>query len=647
MKTTTHQLSRTWIQSVVILLSLVVFMAGYCKGENYAASAIPEALLKDANVVYRVNNLDVMVDGPGSFKVVREIVVTILNEKGKGPDILGMHYDMYSSVKLLTGAIYDARGNRIRKIKKRDLEDTSNFASFSLYEDNRVMYFIPPVSVYPYTVKYVYETSYTRGMFHALSFFPHMGYESGVEKASLQIQYPEDMDIIYHLINQDARPRKSNGERNGQRLIWDYENLHPLTREYLSSGFREVAPGVLFSTDRFQYEQYAGNNHSWQEFGKWIWQLNLGRDALPDERIAFLQELVKDLEDDREKTKAVYEFMQSHTRYVNIALGIGGLQPFDAATTDRTGYGDCKALTNYTMALLKAVGIPSHYTLVYAGAGNYRFVKEDFPINQFNHAILCVPLKNDTVWLECTNNFAPFGHLGDFTDNRSVLLITEEGGKLTKTPAYDRDENIIASSASLELDDNGHGIAHVNYTMGGVHFSDYSYLERLDPDRQKKWLLEQLSLPNYNVKDYAIRNDVNSIPRTLISLQAELRSIASRSDTRLMLPLHIFSRSGYVPPRIRNRQSSFELKFPTIYADTLVVAIPEGYEPESEITDYQLESEFGTYKTSLVIEDNVLTFIRLLETSRGIFAPDQYTDFYTFMQAVNRADKRGIVFVKG
>lgn len=632
--------------SGLLMVIFVLFSAGYCMAGDYAASSIPEALLKGANSVYRVNKLDVIVDGPGSFVLKREIVVTILNENGKGPDILGMPYDMHSRVKFIAGEIYDARGKQIRKIKKRDLEDTSNFASYSLYEDNRVMYFVPPVSVYPYTVKYVYETSYSRGMFHAMSFFPHMGYENGVEKAQVYVEYPEDMEILYRLVNLDAAPAEGTGQRNRKSLTWQFENLQPLAQEYLSPGFREVAPGVLFSTDRFEYDSYSGNNHSWQEFGRWIWQLNKGRDQLPRDRVAFLQDLVKDMDDDREKTKAIYEFMQARTRYVNIALGIGGFQPFDAITTDRMGYGDCKALTNYMMAMLKAVGIPSLYTLVYGGVGGYNYVREDFPVSQFNHAILCVPLENDTVWLECTDTFAPFGHLGDFTDDRAVLLVTEDGGRLARTPAYHREENIIASNALLTVDREGHGLASVNFAMGGVHFPDYSFLERLIPERQKQWLLQRVSLPNYNVNNYSINNDLEDSPRTLISLEAELRSIATMSDDRLMLPLDIFSLGGYSPPRIRNRQAPFELKFPTLYSDTLVVTIPDGYNPESNLSNFDLESDFGTYKTSMLVEDNTLTYIRQLETFRGIFDPEQYEEFFRFMQSVNRADKVGVVFVK-
>ena len=68
------------------------------------------------------------------------------------------------------------------------------------------------------------------------------------------------------------------------------------------------------------------------------------------------------------------------------------INPFPATFVDEKKYGDCKALSNYMRALLKAVDIPSYYALIRAGE-NEEPADFDFPHNNFNHAILCVPFK--------------------------------------------------------------------------------------------------------------------------------------------------------------------------------------------------------------------------------------------------------------
>src|SRR5690606_19691165 len=115
----------------------------------------------------------------------------------------------------------------------------------------------------------------------------------------------------------------------------------------------------------------------------------------------------KDIPDPKEKAKKIYEFMQAKTRYISVQIGIGGYQPYSAEEVDRLGYGDCKGLTNYMQSLLRVAGIESYYSIVYAGAFK-RDIIPDFTSMQGNHVILCLPFKNDTTWLECTDKFSPF-----------------------------------------------------------------------------------------------------------------------------------------------------------------------------------------------------------------------------------------------
>ena len=145
---------------------------------------------------------------------------------------------------------------------------------------------------------------------------------------------------------------------------------------------------------------------------------------LSESTINEIQELVKNENSKIDKAKKIYQYVQDKVRYISVQVGIGGWKPFNASEVDKSSYGDCKALTNYTMSLLKAANIKSNYSLVYAG-NSQRNIEGDFTSIQGNHVILNIPQDTkEDIWLECTSQKMPFGFIGDFTDNRDVLVIS-------------------------------------------------------------------------------------------------------------------------------------------------------------------------------------------------------------------------------
>ena len=165
-----------------------------------------------------------------------------------------------------------------------------------------------------------------------------------------------------------------------------------------------------------------------------------GRDVINEATKIKILDWVKEAKSPLEKAKIVYQFMQNKTRYISVQVGIGGWEPIAANQVDQVGYGDCKGLTNYTKALLDVVGVTSYYTVVYAS--EKRNLDKDFASLQGNHVILNIPNEGKDIWLECTSQTMPFGFLGDFTDDRDVLVVTPEGGIIKRTAIYKDETNL-------------------------------------------------------------------------------------------------------------------------------------------------------------------------------------------------------------
>src|SRR4051794_16199064 len=116
--------------------------------------------------------------------------------------------------------------------------------------------------------------------------------------------------------------------------------------------------------------------NTWNDFGKFIYELNKGRDQLPDAMVKKVQEMTANAATTQDKIRILYKYLQDNTRYVSIQLGIGGFQTMEAASVAKTGYSDCKGLSNYMYSLLKAAGIPSNYALVNSGDGDQAMLED-------------------------------------------------------------------------------------------------------------------------------------------------------------------------------------------------------------------------------------------------------------------------------
>jgi hypothetical protein len=390
--------------------------------------------------------------------------------------------------------------------------------------------------------------------------------------------------------------------------------------------------------EKLVYDNYTGTANNWKEYGKWINSLYAGRDALSETEKINLAKLLEDVQDTLKKIQILYHYMQGQTRYVGIQLGIGGLQPFPAQTVFETGYGDCKALTNYMHSLLKYSGILSYPALVSSGV-YIEPIYSDFPnFQQFDHVILCIPGGKDTIWLECTNQNIPFGFLGDFTDDREVLLITNEGGKLVHTKKYGVEDNIRICNAEFIIDPKGNANCLMKSQYRALQYNDISQLLNANIDEQKKWLYKYSSLPSQQLIDFNIKNLKESIPSAIIEKSLISNNYCSFSGNYMLLPLNLVNILTPVKKNMKERQSDFIIHRSSSDYDTLVYKIPDIYKIESLPEGKTINSVFGNYSFAVSVKDNAIIYSRKLIINQGRFKASDYKNFYEFCLSVSKAD---------
>jgi hypothetical protein len=609
---------------------------------KYPVSEIPEELKVNVNAVYREDKTVFKILQKDRATYYVHEVITILNEKGKHFAHRSIDYDKLLKIIDLNGYTYDALGKQVKKLRNSEIYDRAAFDGLTLFSDNRVKEIDLSQNSYPYTVEFEYEMEFKYLYSIPPSFFG--GTEYSVVQGSYQLIFPKELAPRYVAINMGDKP-KQGVEEGMESLTWTISNVKPLMFEKFGPPHTELIPHVEAAPSVFEYEGYLGNMSSWLEYGKWNLLLGKGRDVLPEATKLKIRELTRDMKTVEEKAKAVYSYVQSKTRYVNISLGIGGLQPFPASVVDENSYGDCKALSNYTMALLKEAGVKGYYTVIQAGP-DAQAVKTDFPSHQFNHVVVAVPNKTDTLWLECTSQTNPFGYQGLFTEDRWALMLTEEGGKLVRTINYKPEQNTQTRNAEVAIDANGNARAKVRTITSGIQYENDGLDQALlNTERQKKWIEENVDIPNFNINSFAMKNIKNKIPSAIVTMDLTLSRYASVSGKRMFITPNLMNRSGGVLEKIAERKTDVVRKSNFIDLDTIAISLPENLYPEFLPQQVKYTSRFGEYEASFKFDAGKVIYTRRLKMWKGRYPKETYNELVDFYKNINKADATKLVFL--
>jgi transglutaminase-like putative cysteine protease len=633
---------------ILFLISLFTCNLIFSQENTYASTLIPDELTEDANAVIRNSIIEITIKGIDKMVVYEKEVITVLNELGNIDARIAKGYNDDTKITKLSAKIYDALGKQIKKYSKRKFLDVSAVSGETLYSDERVKYvdYIPVA--YPYTV--VFESEYKNSSTGFIPrWFPTEGYYVGVEKSQYKLNNP--LKIIVRTKKKNFKNYPIQDKSSEFNLHYIFENQRAIKPEALTIASRDFMPYLIVALNNFSLKGVKGYASNWKEFGKWQ-NKNLisGRDILEPATVTKIKDLVKGLDNPIEKAKLVYEFVQNKTRYIGVQVGIGGWKPILANQVDKVGYGDCKGLTNYTKALLAAVGITSYYTLVYAKQKIN--IDKDFATFQGNHAILNIPASElsggNNIWLECTSQTNPFGFLGDFTDDRDVLVITPEGGVIKRTPSYKNETNLQTTKATIRLDKKGTIQATLERISKGLKFDNRYHYDRYPKEELIKHYKSKVWSYNNNleVESVKLKNDKEQVAFTedfLISIE----DYATVTDAEILFRVNFFNKNSFIPKRYRNRKLPLLIPRGFKDEDESIIEIPKGYQVEALFEDKSIINKFGMYQISIdKIDEHHIKYKRTLFIKEGLYPKEDYKAYRAFRRKVAKNDNLRIALIK-
>lgn len=631
-------------KQVVALLLIKLVTIGVVMADEYPSFTIPKNLLKYANSVIRKQETILEIHSERKVTIKEHFVLTVLNEAGSRYAFWTETHDKMSSIDRIEGNLYNAMGQKIRSLKKNEISDMPVQGDGQMIMDGRRKYHSFEHREYPYTVEYISVVTNTQTMFLP-GWSPMRGRGMAVENSSFVIVSDPDYTYRSKLFNMPDKPIKTSTDKKKTEK-WEVGQLNAVPSEYGAPPLHEVAPYISLGATSFQLGSYKGDMSSWKEYGNFIKTLIDGQDELPEEEKQKILAIAATCKTDREKVEKLYRFMQSKTHYVGIQLGVGGWVPFPAKYVATKGYGDCKALSNYMVSILKAAGIKSYYALIRAGEDE-RDIAIDFPSSYFNHVVCAVPMQKDTVWLECVSQTQAPGYMGSFSGNRHALLITENGGVLAKTPSYSQKENQYHSSIAATLTPDGQlSIKAANRYKAMMGDQLHYFVHAYSAEEKLKTLQRMLDLPQYKIEKFDYRETDGMIPEITETLDITADRYAQFTGKRLFLVPNLLNKWEHKLAVDTNRLYDIILTEEKIEVDSIQITVPEGYKIERDIKLEPLSTPFGKYEVSTTMQGNKLLYIRKLELIKGKFPAKSYNDLLVFYEKLYNTDRAKLVFVK-
>jgi len=299
----------------------------------------------------------------------------------------------------------------------------------------------------------------------------------------------------------------------------------------------------------------------------------------------------------------------------------------------RTGFGDCKALSNYMKSMLEVVDIPSYYTVI---STNKKRLFPDFPnFTQSDHVIVTVPLENDTLYLECTSQQAPFGYISDLAGHDALAIGDNNKVFFCTLPDYPPRENEVINRTHIQIDANGTGHLTVHSTFKNEEFEGlYSALKNADAKEANDILASLLRVHKPTISQFRKEEILDTPPCLDLYFTIDCEDFTTQTGTRMFVPVNPSNTGVKDLLTGSSRKYDIVMDASKFQKDTIIVQIPEGYIIENQPKAIEIESPYGYFKSDIIEKDGELIYSQTLEIKKGRYPATEFEEMKKFYNRI-------------
>ena len=378
---------------------------------------------------------------------------------------------------------------------------------------------------------------------------------------------------------------------------------------------------------------------SWEQIGRWYASLEKDRRTPTADVRAKAQELTKGLNNDLDKTQALYDFVARNFRYVSLSLGVGRYQPHAASDVLHDQYGDCKDKHTLLASLLEAEGLHADSVLI----NSSRKLDTDVPSpSQFDHVITMLPMGKEEVWMDTTSEVAPFRLLAYTLRKKQALVIPPANlssappPHLEETPADTPMPDYEHSEIEGKINEIGKLEAHVHYEFRGDEELLLRSVFRRVPESNWQRIAENINAGLAGDVSHLVVSDPAATrePFTMSYDVSKPNFLDwSKKKSLVILPLVQFSLPEVDDDQPDPDAEPLKLGPKGEYSYKIKLELPANYTAHAPLA-FALKRDYAEYGATYDLQGNIFKATRTLTLRQDDLPVARAADYESFRRAV-------------
>ncbi|CAL2076367.1 transglutaminase domain-containing protein [Tenacibaculum sp. 190524A02b] len=468
-------------------------------------------------------------------------------------------------------------------------------------------------------------------------------------KGNLVINIPQWLSFStkdFHFKGFEINKTESKTEKH-YVLSYTFKNIAGIKKEAAKPGNSYLHPHIVYLSKAFTDKE--GNSHTLfkNTADLYTWYKKLVDDVAikTDDIKAKVEEITKGIENDEDKIKAIYYWVQDSIKYIAFEDGIAGFKPDAPQNVYNKKYGDCKGMAILLKTMLVEAGFDARLVWIGTDAIAYDYSLPSLIVD--NHMISGVMLNDKFIFLDGTEKYNAYGTYASRIQGKEALIENKDNFILKRVPEAQPEYNKEIYKGKLTIVDNNI-TGTINRSLAGEHVSEFLYGFTGTPkDKREEVMCGVLADGNDNAKVSDVQGfDFSDRDKEInLDYKLEINNVVSGFGNNLYLELDPVRYLSNWELK-EDREAPLLLRMKRRKIKELSLELPTGYKVESLPESVKIENDFMTFEASYVENAGKVVYSSNIILKKRLIPKDKLALWNTSINKIKNFYDEQITLVK-